>query len=703
MKTKTIFTIVVLGLLSATLGGNVLAATATNGYILSAASLVNAQSITTGVNGQEQFACSIQKDFSGKLSVVKGPDSTELLSESELPGGYAFTSKFGCFGADGVYMISPHPTIKYNGVQAVTLFVKVGGVLSTLLDSTKTRFPFADPLAGNKLVTWTYNQAGGVDFRGNRAVVLVAATPDSPSGSPLATGISQLLTLEFDATKSVSPKVLFDTAVSLSGTTIKYSVSSMSAFCASNNGLYVTGKVYGQSASTTTAVALFRVSNGVATKIKDYFEPAKTPLACTADGAQVFNFTSGGGLTVSAFADNSSAEQVFFSATAVEGLTLTVSDTPYPVSGEELFLITSNHTLVYIGSNSSKLVKASTDAPKGTAFDITTIGKRPILLQMESYSQAYWLYHPQLTKTEYSARQGDALVLAGTDLVIEGVLPSVTLSGVTPDFSAATDGSLSFVVPADAEVGSVISGTVTVWGVALNFSVTVLASDALTAPTIKSVDSLPISPRSHFTVHHTSVRADREVADVNNPAYSLGNVSLTLDGVGVRLISSSPEELTALVPKTVLGKSQASLVLTLTADDGTTVSSAPFVVDLLPQADRLFVFDFAGVELPYLLAPSGAVVMQFMPARVGDQLTAFGTGCMVDPLPEDVDNPTDDLSAILPQVTVDGQNITADSAVMVGGQPGVCKYQFTVPQGVSSGVVKLSFATHPSVYNLFID
>ena len=159
-------------------------AVSSNGYVFSAAPFGTALAVTTGLDGQEKFFCSVQAGFDGKLFVSRqGQEASPWLKETELPAGYAFSSNFGCFGAGGVYMVSAHPTLRFGTNPALTMFAKTKDGLAAVLESNKTRFDFLDPITG-KVTGYTYNQAAGFEFLGSRAVVTMAATPDTPIGSP---------------------------------------------------------------------------------------------------------------------------------------------------------------------------------------------------------------------------------------------------------------------------------------------------------------------------------------------------------------------------------------------------------------------------------------------------------------------------------------------------------------------------------------
>ena len=557
-----------------------------------------------------------------------------------------------------------------------------------MLDSGKSRFSATDPTTG-KFTNYTYTQMGGSDFRGTRGVVVTASTPDAPSGSPVS-AIPQLWLVEVKGT-TITP--LFNPQIDAK----TQSVSGLSAFCISSNALYVTGLDPGQTAPTKTALALFRVMAGKAVKIKDYFEPARGQVGCVDSGVQVY--AEDAGLTMSYFADTSSVEQVFFIGNQVEGFGLSPNDSFYPISAQELYVVTANKAAaIYINGSEVRLAKTSTQSPTGNPVAVMVGSKNTLLLQANS---AYWMYRPRLTRVDYTARPGDTISLSGLDMVVEGQLPVVTLNGVIPDFSADTFGKLTVVVPADGTVGDTLNGTVNVWGTILGFTVQILPADAPPTPRILSVDGTVFAPRSILTVRHSRLRDTVENADPNTAVYDLSGVSATLDGVHARLLSSGPEDLSILIPKEMISKASAKLAIRASIN-GYVLDTNPFTVNLAPEADKLFTFDFGGIELPLIISPSGGLVMQFTPAKAGDALTAFGTGCAVDPLPEDADNPADDIVAVLPQITIGTQSVMADSAVMAGGQPGVCRYKFTLPLETTSGALWLKFIGQPVSYQLFV-
>ncbi len=678
---------------------NVANAVASNGSVFSpAASFGGASAIKLGTDdkGQNSF-CSILSGFDGKSFLAwQARETSPILWEAELPGGYKLTSSYSCFGTSGAYLVTPHPTLRVGANPALTLFAKVGdNQVVTVLDSGKTRFTANDPTTG-KNTAYTYTQMGGNDFRRDRGVVVTASVPDSPTGSPVA-AIPQLWLVEI---KGATITPLFNPQVDAK----TQSVTGLSTFCISNGSLYVTGQDPSQVAPTKTALALFRIVAGKSVKIKDYFEPASAQqIGCVDTGVQVYA-QNANGLVFGYFADNSSVEQVFFSGSQVEGVNLSAKDVVSAVSAQELYVVSATKTAaIYINGSEARLAKTSTQNPKGNPVAVMAGSKNTLLLQTEgSATRPYFMYRPSLVKADYTGRPGDSVRFSGSDLVVEGLLPIVNLNGSVPEYSADTKGKLTVVIPTDVTVGDTLNGTVNVWGTVLGFTVQILPADAPPTPQIISVDGTVFAPRSILTVRHSALRENTENADPNTATFDLSGVSATLDGVQARLLSSGPEELSILVPKEMIGKASAKLVIRAAINDYV-LDTNPVAINLEPVADKLFTFDFAGVDLPFIFSPNGGIVSQFTPAKAGDSLTAYGTGCGVEQIPEDWENPADDIAGLLPQISIGELTLTADSAVMVGGQPGVCRYKFTLPLETSSGLKMLVFASQSGAgYQLFI-
>lgn len=668
-------------------------AVASNGYVFSAAPFGTALAVTTGLDGKNKFFCSVQAGFDGKLFISRqGQENNPWLKETEMPAGYAFSTSFGCFGKDGVYMVSAHPTLRFGTNPALTLFVKTQEGLTPVLESNKTRFNFPDPVSG-KTTGYTYLQAAGFEFSGSRAVATIAAAPDTPMGSPVPSA-PQLLVVELGSSEV---RLLFNTSVA----TNKYSVSPV-AFCISNSSLYLLGQVPDNLPASKTAQALFRVTSGKLAMLKDYFEPAGKQIACTDNGVQAYAQTQSG-LSFSYFADTSTAEQVFFAGNQVEGASLSSKDIQYPVSAQELYLVTAGKAAVYINGGKARLAKTPAQNPKGTPTGVLTAQKQTLLMQAEAGSRSFWMFAPAMGIAAYSGKPGTSLSLSGTDLVIEGQLPSVMLDGVPADYSADTQGTLTLRLPTDVQPGAVLNGTVSVWGMALGFTVQILPPEAPDAPKIVSAfaENETFAPRSILEIGHSRIRDDFEAADPASPVFSLGGISAFLDDTPLRFLASGPETLSVLLPKAAIGKASGKLTIHLSRD-GYELDSAPVAITLAPQSDRLFGFDFAGIQLPLIFRENGTLITQFTPAKPGDVLTAFGTGCAIDPLPEDWENLAEDTAAAQLELLINEAKLSADSATMLTRKPGVCKYQFTLPLDTQAGTAQLTFASSGAKYPLFV-
>lgn len=666
------------------LAGLMAATTATVGdVVFSSITLADPQVLSVGRDGSgRDFLCYIGRGLDGTPAIFREGSVLPLVTETEISGGHKLGAQFGCTidqsGKTVVFFTGLHPNRTMAGASIVRVMMKSGELLTTLLEGEFSTFSAPNPRADNLPAVYTYLQAARVEVtRSGKLVVSGIFSP--PSEVPGAAPIPQFMIVEWAGGQW---KVVFNNSVDRKSSHF-YNPAD---YCTTGGGtLYVAA----QAVQTDKGVGVYRIKEGKPTQVRNQSAIIGSGLNCGDGGVQVYAADEEN-YRFSYIADNAMAETLFFVGRVVDTVALSSRDTMSMIGPTEAYVISSRALLRIGGGSMPRLIKTSQQAPAGNAIMIVMINGRALYLQQEQRNQAYWIYRPQLAGN-VSGRPGETVKITGTDLVLEGRLPTLSLmiNGKNVDYSASTSQEILVSIPKDTVEGN-YEVVLDVYGIKLSGALIVRGTAEPSAPVITSVvngasfQSGPLAPRMAFTIYFTGVTGWEEIAG-DSATFSLGGVSVFFDDFPVRLLyNSGSGQINAVVPGGYASlKTEGSLVLKY----GSTVS-APVKVSFLPQVHTLYQY---GEGTPVLTDDQNRLIgSRSSPAQRGSVVTAFGTGCGQTPDLLDDQNVTQPI--VLPSTpafTINGMPVELKSVSLVLGSVGTCAYKFVVPD--SSGRVSLWF------------
>lgn len=645
--------------------------------VLSPMSLVDPQMLSVGrdANGRD-FLCYIGRGLDGTPAILREGALTPLVVETELPGGHRLGAQFGCVadqsGSTTVYLTALHPNRTLAGLPVIRVMMKSGGVLTTLLESEFTTFSAPNPRADNISAFYTYTQAARVEVtRSGKLVVVGIFSP--PSEVPGAAPIPQFMIVEWAGGQW---KVVFNNSVDRR-TNHFYSPV---AYCTTGSGvLYIAA----QALQTDKGAGVYRIKEGKPTLVRNQSAIIGTGLNCGEGGVQVYaadeeNFR------YSYIADNAMSETVFFIGRVVDTVALSSRDTMAFVSPTEAYVV-ANRSLVRVGGGvPPRLTKTPQQSPSGNILGVVLVDGRPLLLQQEKTNKAYWIFRPRLSGN-ISGRPGETVKLAGTDLVVESKVPTLSLmiGGKDVDYWPSTLGEIAIVIPKDAVEGN-YEAVVDVFGIKLSATLTVRGQAELPAPTITAVvngaslQSGPLAPRMPFVVYFSGLTGFEEAAG-DAAVFEIGGMSAFFDDYPVRLLyNNGTGQLTGVVPGYAALQSAGRLVLKARQTNGTFSASAPITVAFLPSVHTLYQY---GEGVPVMTDDQGRLVgSRLNPAVRGSTVTAYGTGCGQPPDLQDDKNVTQEI--VLPSTptfTMAGLPAEVKSVSLLPDPIGTCAYKVAVP------------------------
>lgn len=655
----------------------------------------------------------------GQAEILREGDRNPVLTEEDLPGRRRLVSQNGqldLFCVQGIMYFIAYDATATVGPNRVAYIMKkeLGsqGQAETIMARDNTVVDGFDPRVGNApgQFTWLQTLALDISPTGRLLAYGLATPPVSPGTAPGSSphvNISQL--------EGSSWKMIYNNQLQ---TADRARLSSLSGFCTTGtNTLYILGRAGDVPNTTpTNAFTVFRVVNRELQQARQYLPPVGVGMNCTENGVQTY-YAEVAENTLRSFVyafipDSapaggnafSAAEQPFFKGLIADTIPLDSRDRQVATSGNESYLVMGNGSLMKMGQQ-PKLIKAPGQNPQGNVTDAVKVGDQIVFL---SGGRAFYVYSPTV-QSPLSGRPGDRVSISCKDCVVGGRVPSMQLrlSGQDTPYGVTSTGEISFTIPSGATVGA-YEGTVNVSGLARSFVLNVRPGSEPATPSITLVTTFsggtgPFGARSTVNVMFTGDTGRAEAASQDTATYEMSGMSLSFDGEPVRLLgNNSRGTLTALLPRSAGTKSQGSLVLSVTSG-GVTVSSAPFRLSTAEVANSLTTFpDFGtGRPTPMLSSEGGVVGISFNPLAANSKVRAFGTGCGSGQTDDSANVPEPGIEAGETGLQIGGSFITAKVTV-APNTPGLCYYDFTMPQGMEPGPQTFGFVGSSEFFYVWV-
>ncbi len=198
-----------------------------------------------------------------------------------------------------------------------------------------------------------------------------------------------------------------------------------------------------------------------------------------------------------------------------------------------------------------------------------------------------------------------------------------------------------------------------------------------------------IAPGEFISIFGTGLAAQSTSAKPPFPA-SLGDVTVSINGILAPLSSISPNQINTIVPYGVSG----SFATVLVTNAGQASNS--ITVPLEPTAPGVFTADSSGTGLGAILHANGKAVTVASPAARGETVSIFmtGLGAVTSAITDGVAISGADSTVAAVTVIIAGQTTSVQYAGLAPGFPGVYQVNVVIPAGlIGSGLLPLIIQT----------
>jgi uncharacterized protein (TIGR03437 family) len=705
-------------------------AVSSNGVIYSVTDLFDTQQIATcfAPDGST-FAAYATRSIKGVYSITVDGFATPLISDTQLPGGQTLSNNgvvsMGCSrdnaGLVNVFFLAVDPNHKLsNGSPFLSVWHADSNGNSAPLAPVGKTFNAKDPRNGQD-TAYTIVQVSGLEVRNGKATAILVATPPQVAGA-LPPGPQGLFV---DVGPDGQIAVIFS---NLKDQNNNFWFSAISEFVRTDTSLYIAGQLADSPpvptppATKSNQVQISRIGqDGKPVSVKGYFDAAGSLMTSWNNGIHVTSLDSTGAVLQFSFLPDTSlplgggfntGEVRLFAGSIIDGVALSSRDAQFPVGQKELYIISAaTGSLLDVNNGSAHLVHTPQMAPGGNARAIIVAGGQIVYVQNQgNVNYTYNVYIPSLAQSFYTGLPGDIISIQGNGLVVDGVLPSVTLNigGRNVQFGADSTGRITVNIPSFGQPGT-YNGTINVNGVILPLTVVVQVpgQPAAIVTSIQNGATFQASslvPEELVTIFLAKPVGTQSTAQTY-PTYELGNVSATFEGTPMPLIFSGQGQINALLPRIAAGATQGKIIISVRYSPNV-IASVPFTVNIGVADDGFFQWNDPsdGQRLAIITHADGTLVgnAPLSIATPGETLVGYGTGCAPDPakLPDDTKPvPTFTPSAVTPTIFVGGKAAQVVAAGLAQGFAGLCQYNFVVPAGLA-GDVAMQFAGNAFGYVL---